>query len=96
MKEGERYGIDVSAHQDVIDWRQVTGDGITFAYIKATELRRHDAERVGCWHLIGNHELQMYGRLPIRVADVARCANVPSCGAGSLGVWIRMLTAVSA
>jgi lysozyme len=40
LKEGERYGIDVSAHQDVIDWRQVTGDGITFAYIKATELRR--------------------------------------------------------
>jgi hypothetical protein len=56
----------------------------------------YDAERVGCWHLIGNHNLQMYGRLPVRVADVARCANVPSCGAGSLGVWIRMLTAVSA
>jgi len=37
LKEGERYGIDVSAHQDVIDWRQVANDGITFAYIKATE-----------------------------------------------------------
>jgi lysozyme len=37
LEEGERYGIDVSAHQDVIDWRQVAGDGITFAYIKATE-----------------------------------------------------------
>jgi len=37
LKEGERYGIDVSAHQGVIDWRQIPGDGITFAYIKATE-----------------------------------------------------------
>ena len=37
LEEGERYGIDVSAHQDVIDWRRVAGDGITFAYIKATE-----------------------------------------------------------
>jgi lysozyme len=37
LKVDERYGIDVSAHQDVIDWRQVAGDGITFAYIKATE-----------------------------------------------------------
>ena len=45
--------------------------------------------------VIGNHNLQMYGLLPVRVADVARCANVRSCGAGSLGVWIRMLTAVA-
>jgi len=37
LREGERYGIDVSAHQDVIDWRRVAKDGITFAYIKATE-----------------------------------------------------------
>jgi lysozyme len=37
LEEGERYGIDVSHHQGVIDWRQVAGDGITFAYIKATE-----------------------------------------------------------
>jgi lysozyme len=37
LREGERYGIDVSAHQDVIDWRRVANDGITFAYIKATE-----------------------------------------------------------
>jgi len=34
---GERYGIDVSAHQDTIDWNRVAGDGIAFAYIKATE-----------------------------------------------------------
>lgn len=37
LEGDERYGIDVSAHQDVIDWRQVASDGITFAYIKATE-----------------------------------------------------------
>jgi GH25 family lysozyme M1 (1,4-beta-N-acetylmuramidase) len=37
LKEGERYGIDVSGHQDVIDWKRVADDGITFAYIKATE-----------------------------------------------------------
>jgi lysozyme len=37
LEEGERYGIDVSGHQDVIYWREVADDGITFAYIKATE-----------------------------------------------------------
>jgi lysozyme len=37
LEGDERYGIDVSAHQEVIDWRQVASDGITFAYIKATE-----------------------------------------------------------
>jgi lysozyme len=34
---GERYGVDVSAHQGSIDWRRVAGDGIAFAYVKATE-----------------------------------------------------------
>lgn len=33
----EVIGIDVSSHQDAIDWPQVAGDGISFAYIKATE-----------------------------------------------------------
>jgi len=37
LKEGERYGIDVSHHQDVIVWERVARDGITFAYIKSTE-----------------------------------------------------------
>jgi lysozyme len=37
LEGDERYGIDVSAHQDFIHWRQVASDGITFAYIKATE-----------------------------------------------------------
>jgi lysozyme len=37
LEDGERYGIDVSAHQDEIDWDAVAGDGIKFAYIKATE-----------------------------------------------------------
>lgn len=34
---GERYGIDVSGHQGHIDWARVAHDGITFAYVKATE-----------------------------------------------------------
>lgn len=38
LKEGERYGIDVSGHEDDdIDWVEVAGDGIDFAYLKATE-----------------------------------------------------------
>lgn len=37
LRPGERYGIDVSAHQGTIDWERVAGDGIAFAYIKATE-----------------------------------------------------------
>jgi lysozyme len=37
LREGERYGIDVSAHQGDINWHQVADDDISFAYIKATE-----------------------------------------------------------
>ena len=37
LREGERYGIDVSAHQGRIAWERVAEDGIHFAYIKATE-----------------------------------------------------------
>lgn len=37
LRKGERYGIDVSAHQGVIDWDRVARDGVSFAYIKATE-----------------------------------------------------------
>lgn len=37
LRDGERYGIDVSAHQGAIDWEAVAGDGIEFAYVKATE-----------------------------------------------------------
>lgn len=37
LEDGERYGIDVSAHQDDIDWDAVAADGIQFAYIKASE-----------------------------------------------------------
>jgi len=39
LRHGERYGIDVSAHQHSIDWKRVAGDDIKFAYIKATEGR---------------------------------------------------------
>ncbi len=37
LAAGERYGIDVSAHQGSIDWDRVAHDDISFAYIKATE-----------------------------------------------------------
>jgi lysozyme len=37
LQAGERYGIDVSAHQGEIDWAAVAGDDIEFAYLKATE-----------------------------------------------------------
>ncbi len=37
LEPGERYGIDVSNHQGVVDWDAVAGDGISFAYVKATE-----------------------------------------------------------
>ena len=37
LRDGERYGIDVSAHQGEVDWEAVASDGIGFAYLKATE-----------------------------------------------------------
>lgn len=37
LAAGEVIGIDVSAHQGAIDWEAVRGDGIAFAYVKATE-----------------------------------------------------------
>jgi len=37
LRSGKSLGIDVSAHQGRIRWDKVAGDGISFAYIKATE-----------------------------------------------------------
>ena len=37
LRSGESYGIDVSGHQGIIDWRRVRADGIAFAYLKASE-----------------------------------------------------------
>jgi len=37
LRTGEAFGVDVSHHQGAIDWDAVAGDGIDFAYIKATE-----------------------------------------------------------
>lgn len=37
LDEGERYGIDVSAHQGPISWEAVARDDIDWAYIKASE-----------------------------------------------------------
>jgi lysozyme len=45
LREGERYGIDVSAHQDTINWERVARDGIAFVYVKATEGRDFTDER---------------------------------------------------
>src|SRR4051794_12591808 len=39
LRAGERYGIDVSAHQGTVEWSQVADDDIEFAYVKATEGR---------------------------------------------------------
>lgn len=50
LRAGEVYGIDVSRHQGRIDWPRVKGDGIVFAYIKATEGRDHtDSEFARNW-----------------------------------------------
>ncbi len=37
LEAGETFGVDVSNHQDEIDWEAVAGDDMTFAYMKATE-----------------------------------------------------------
>jgi len=37
LRAGELYGIDVSNHQGPVDWAEVAGDGISFAYVKASE-----------------------------------------------------------
>lgn len=37
LAAGQTYGIDVSHYQGDINWPKVAGDGIDFAYIKATE-----------------------------------------------------------
>jgi lysozyme len=31
LQRGERYGIDVSMHQGVVDWRSVAADNVHFA-----------------------------------------------------------------
>lgn len=47
LSDGERYGIDVSAHQGAIDWDRVASDDIEFAYVKATEGGDFVDERFG-------------------------------------------------
>jgi lysozyme len=37
LGSGETFGVDVSNHQGAIAWDRVAADGMTFAYIKATE-----------------------------------------------------------
>lgn len=37
LRPGETYGVDVSAHQGSIDWPAVRADGVSAAYLKATE-----------------------------------------------------------
>jgi hypothetical protein len=53
---------------DVVDaliGRLNVGGGRRADALAAATCAGYDAERVGCWHLIGNHDLQMYGRLPV-------------------------------
>lgn len=40
VESGKTYGIDVSHYQGVIDWKKVAGQGVSFAYVKATQGRR--------------------------------------------------------
>ncbi|WP_259558063.1 GH25 family lysozyme [Brachybacterium sillae] len=37
LEDDEVLGVDVSAHQSELDWEAMRADGISFAYIKATE-----------------------------------------------------------
>jgi lysozyme len=37
LQPGERYGVDISAHQGRVDWPALAHDDVGFAYIKATE-----------------------------------------------------------
>ena len=49
-RPGEIEGIDVSHHQRTIDWPAVVGDGIDFAFMKATEGATHvDTEFCSNW-----------------------------------------------
>ena len=44
------HGIDISKYQGTIDWREVRRDGVSFAYIKATEGGdHHDATFLINW-----------------------------------------------
>lgn len=61
-------GIDASHHQGDIDWRAVAGDGIEFAYLKATEgttftdprfARHRDAARAAGLEVGGYHYFQL-------------------------------------
>jgi GH25 family lysozyme M1 (1,4-beta-N-acetylmuramidase) len=36
-KRAAPQGIDVSSYQGTIDWTKVASEGVSFAYIKATE-----------------------------------------------------------
>lgn len=50
LRAGEAYGIDVSWHQGIVDWKRVADDGIDFAYVKATEGGDHlDPRYVENW-----------------------------------------------
>jgi lysozyme len=54
LQAGERYGVDVSAHQGRIDWEAVADDGIHFAYIKVTEGGDHvDGQYLENWSAAG-------------------------------------------
>ncbi|WGW11078.1 GH25 family lysozyme [Saxibacter everestensis] len=56
LRPGEAYAIDVSHHQGKIDWARVHGDGVRYAYIKATEGNDHlDSEFSRNWTASAGH-----------------------------------------
>lgn len=53
-------GVDVSHYQEEIDWPVLAGEGITFAYIKATEGSSHVDDRfAGNWESAGKTGLDV-------------------------------------
>jgi lysozyme len=86
---GERYGIDVSHHQGVIDWERVANDGISFAYMKATEGNEFVDERFADnWRGAANAGLDRgaYHYFPLCSPGAARPGTLERCAAGPDGL----------
>lgn len=61
---GKTYGIDVSHYQGVINWKNVAGQGVSFAYVKATQGQSNFDGRFSTnWKALKSLES---GRQPIR------------------------------
>lgn len=54
------FGIDVSHHQGVIDWKKVSDSGVSFVYIKATEGKSYKDNRfIYNWNEAQNNGLSV-------------------------------------